>query len=65
VDFDKLFDKRHHEADTYYEALQRQGQQEWKTVQRQALAGMLWSKEFYHYDVAHWRRATRPNRRSR
>ena len=23
-------------------------------VQRQALAGMLWSKQFYHYDVEHW-----------
>ena len=21
---------------------------------RQALAGMIWSKQFYHYDVEHW-----------
>ena len=21
---------------------------------RQAFAGMLWSKQFYHYDVARW-----------
>ena len=25
-----------------------------RNVQRQALAGMIWSKQFYHYDVARW-----------
>ena len=32
---------------------------------RQAFAGMLWSKQFYHYDVARWlrRRPGRPGRR--
>ena len=25
-----------------------------KMVQRQAFAGMLWSKQFYYYDVAQW-----------
>src|SRR5258706_3286848 len=54
VDFDKIFAKRLREADSYYKALQPpKASQDWKIVQRQALAGMLWSKEFYHYDVAH------------
>ena len=25
-----------------------------KLVQRQAFAGMLWSKQFYYYDVEQW-----------
>ena len=25
-----------------------------RLVQRQALAGMLWSKQFYYFDVRHW-----------
>jgi hypothetical protein len=35
---------------------------------RQALAGMLWSKQFYHYDVDRWLDgdpASRPAGRSR
>ena len=27
-----------------------------KQIQRQAYAGMVWSKQFYHYDVAKWLR---------
>ena len=38
-------------------------------MQRQAFAGLLWSKQFYHYDVARWLRgrsgATRRRRRER
>src|SRR5205085_12336044 len=26
----------------------------WANVMRQALAGMLWGKQFYHYDVDKW-----------
>jgi hypothetical protein len=25
-----------------------------RLVQRQAFAGLLWSKQFYHFDVRHW-----------
>ena len=54
-DFDELFAARAGEADSYYEALQRgiTGSEERK-IQRQALAGLLWSKQFYHYNVAKW-----------
>ena len=27
---------------------------EMKNIQRQALAGMLWSKQYYHFDVERW-----------
>ena len=25
-----------------------------KNIQRQAFAGLLWSKQYYHYDVERW-----------
>ncbi|HYV95315.1 MAG TPA: glucosidase [Chitinophagales bacterium] len=54
-DFDSIFQKRIEEADEFYSELQ-QGivSDDEKCVQRQAFAGMLWSKQFYYYDVEHW-----------
>ncbi|MGH7493364.1 MAG: MGH1-like glycoside hydrolase domain-containing protein [bacterium] len=54
-DFDGIFQMRLQEADEFYAELQApmQGEDE-KHVQRQALAGMLWSKQFYYYDVPQW-----------
>ena len=36
-----------------------------RRVQRQAFAGLLWSKQFYHYDVNRWLKGdpTAKNRR--
>ncbi len=54
-DFDKIFDKRKNEADEYYSDIQKEIKSEdAKNVQRQAFAGMLWSKQFYYYDVEEW-----------
>ncbi len=54
-DFDTLFDIRQQEADEFYEALQPANlDDEQRQVQRQAFAGMLWSKQFYHYIVDLW-----------
>ncbi len=46
---------RRADADAFYAAIQPAmlGDDE-RSVQRQAFAGMLWSKQFYHYDVAVW-----------
>jgi len=54
-DFDGIFDKRRAEADEFYEAIQnpRLSADE-KRVQRQALAGMLWSKQFFYYNIEQW-----------
>ncbi len=51
-DFDGIVARRRAEADEFYEALQQGIPPAESLVQRQALAGMLWSKQFYHYDVA-------------
>ena len=46
---------RRREADEYYAAIRPEGMSdEEASVMRQAFAGMTWSMEFYHYDVARW-----------
>ena len=56
LDNDSLFALRKHEADLFYErrAAPRHLSDDAKNVQRQAYAGLLWSKQFYHFDVATW-----------
>src|ERR1043166_3928586 len=52
---DDLFTERRHEADEFYAALAPSSlSQEHRAIQRQALAGMLWNKQFYHYIVDQW-----------
>ncbi|MDQ1087635.1 glucosidase [Siphonobacter sp. SORGH_AS_1065] len=54
-DFDTVFNQRIQEADEYYDDLQKNVKDaELKKIQRQAYAGMLWSKQFYYYNVNEW-----------
>jgi hypothetical protein len=54
-DFDAVFAQRRSEADGFYAGLQRAiGDADARLVQRQAFAGMIWSKQFFHYDVPVW-----------
>jgi hypothetical protein len=55
ADFDGTFSTRRREADEFYNRLQTGlDHEDARLVQRQALAGMLWSKQFYTYDVHQW-----------
>ncbi len=55
AEFDAVFDARLLETDAFYGALQRDMQDpDARAVQRQALAGMVWSKQYYHFDVRRW-----------
>src|SRR5262249_10822608 len=55
AEFDSIFARRSAEADAFYIAVQPAGlSADERLVQRQALAGLLWSKQFYHYDVYRW-----------
>jgi hypothetical protein len=55
ADFEEVFAARRREADEFYAALAPAGlSDDERRVQRQALAGMLWSKQFYHYVVRDW-----------
>ncbi|MBV9579045.1 MAG: glucosidase, partial [Chloroflexi bacterium] len=52
-DFDRVVAARHAEADEFYAELTPQtASADEALVMRQAFAGMLWSKQFYYYDVA-------------
>ena len=54
-DFAEIFEVRRQEADAFYAALHPDDlSDEERDVQRQALAGMLWSKQLYYYDVEQW-----------
>jgi hypothetical protein len=53
--FNETFVRRRAEADAFYQALSPAHlDEDGRRVFRQALAGMLWSKQHYHYDVARW-----------
>ena len=54
-DFDQIFKDRIKEADEFFEDIQKKiTEKDKKDIQRQAIAGMLWSKQFFYYDVAQW-----------
>jgi mannosylglycerate hydrolase MGH1-like protein len=54
-EFATLFDRRAREADEFYETIiPAKLSDDGRSVMRQAFAGLLWSKQFYHYDVARW-----------
>ena len=54
-DFDGILVRREREADEFYAALTpADSSPEEAKVMRQAFAGLLWSKQFYHYNVRRW-----------
>ncbi len=53
--FESIFAQRKAEADEFYNSiLPANISPELKNIQRQAFAGLLWSKQYYHYDVERW-----------
>jgi hypothetical protein len=55
ADFDQLIKQRKDEADQFYAEIQcNLHDEDARNVQRQAFAGMLWSKQFYNYNVPRW-----------
>jgi hypothetical protein len=55
ADFDAVFEARRREADEFYATIVPDGTTpDEANVMRQALAGMLWSKQFYHYVIGDW-----------
>ncbi|MBZ5762807.1 glucosidase [Rhizobium sp. VS19-DR104.2] len=54
-DFDAIVELRRQEADAFYDAVQKDiAPQSARAVHRQAIAGLLWSKQFYFLDVPCW-----------
>jgi hypothetical protein len=57
--FEQVFATRRQEADAFYAEVLPKGQSPDITrIQRQAIAGLLWSKQFYYYDVERWLHST-------
>ena len=55
ADFASIFESRLTEADDFFALLQKEiKDNDRKVIQRQAIAGMLWSKQFFYYDVSKW-----------
>ena len=53
--FNDIFQTRTQEADEFYQRVSPyQKNQELKNIERQAFAGMLWNKQYYHYVVDTW-----------
>ncbi|MEP7064808.1 MAG: glucosidase [Gemmatimonadota bacterium] len=54
-DFDKIFDARLSEADAFYASrIPEATSPDERQIARQAYAGLLWSKQFYHYALGEW-----------
>jgi len=53
TDFEKIFQARREEADSFYENI-CVGDKELKDIQRQAFANLLWNKQYYQLDIPRW-----------
>ena len=55
ADVDAILADRRREADLFYDAVDPPGlSDDERRVRRQAFAGLLWTKQFYHYSVELW-----------
>lgn len=55
ADFHRIFSERQREADEFYASvIPPDLSLDARNVMRQAFAGLLWSKQFYHYVVSQW-----------
>src|SRR6185295_13255422 len=55
ADFDRLFATRRREADEFYAQVQSgMPSADARAVQRQAFAGMIWSKQYFYFDIPEW-----------
>jgi hypothetical protein len=55
AEFGATLEARRRDADEFYETLHPSHlSTDERRVQRQALAGMIWSQQFYHFDVPQW-----------
>jgi hypothetical protein len=52
--FDNTFEKRKSEADEFYNDVTSANDKELINIQRQAFAGLLWSKQYFNIDIPRW-----------
>ncbi len=54
MDFTKIFKARQKECTQFYEEIAPKATKERKAILRQAFAGLLWTKQYYNYEVERW-----------
>jgi Glycosyl hydrolase family 63 C-terminal domain len=52
--FNAVFSKRVAEADAFYQSITKTSNADLFNIQRQAFAGMLWSKQYFNIDIPKW-----------
>ncbi|MFD0796779.1 glucosidase [Maribacter chungangensis] len=52
--FENLFSTRKKECDTFYEQFGPHANEDKKLIFKQAMAGLLWTKQYYNYEVEQW-----------
>ena len=52
--FDFIFNERIKEADEFYNSIHQTNDKDLQNIQRQAFAGMLWSKQYFNIDIPRW-----------
>lgn len=52
--FDEVFEARKGESDEFFQSLSKTKDDELFLIQKQALSGMMWNKQYYHYDINQW-----------
>jgi len=59
ADTERVFAARRSETDVFYDEMLPEATPEDMRILRQGLAGMVWTKQFFHYDVQRWLRGDR------
>ncbi|MBC7000682.1 glucosidase [Cytophaga sp. FL35] len=54
TDFDQVFSDRIQESREFLENLTQNSTTEQREIQKQAFAGLLWTKQYYNYEVEQW-----------
>jgi Glycosyl hydrolase family 63 C-terminal domain len=52
--FDAIFENRLQEADEFFKSVTEAKDKDLRNIQRQAFAGMLWSKQYFNIDIPRW-----------
>tara|TARA_R110002020_G_scaffold187962_4_gene386476 strand:+ start:298 stop:2931 length:2634 start_codon:yes stop_codon:yes gene_type:complete len=52
--FDSIYEDRIKECDLFYDEITKDTDAETNGIQRQAFAGLLWTKQYYNYEVERW-----------
>jgi hypothetical protein len=52
--FEEVFTSRIHEANEFYNGVTGSKDKDLRNIQRQAFAGLLWSKQYFNIDIPRW-----------